>query len=86
MLVHIPTHLEAYTDGVREVEVSGNTLDDALRALDEQYKGIRFRFITEQGEVREHFQVFVDKKIVNDLSMPMEGKREIHIIAALSGG
>lgn len=86
MLVHIPTHLEAYTGGVREIELAGATLDEVLQALDAEHKGIRFRFITEQGEVREHFHIFVDGKLVKDLSLDMSGKRELHIIAALSGG
>jgi len=84
--IHIPTHLSAYTGGESQVMVGGATLGEALAELDQRFPGIRFRFITEQDEVREHMKVFVDREQVFDLHTPLGETSEIHIIAALSGG
>lgn len=86
VVIHVPTHLQAYTGGEDRVSVSAGTLGAALGELDQRFPGIRFRFITEQDEVREHMKVFVDHQQVFDLSTPLTERSEIHIIAALSGG
>jgi molybdopterin synthase sulfur carrier subunit len=82
----ISSHLAEYTAGHYELAVSGGTLDAALHDLDRQYPGIRFRFVDEQDQVREHFNVYVNKKRVKSLSVPLAPGDEIHVLAALSGG
>lgn len=86
MRLHISSHLSQYTKGVTAIEVSGATLDAALRDLDRQYPGIRFRFIDEQDQVREHFNLFVNRQKCHELGRALTPKCEIHVIAALSGG
>lgn len=86
MKLHISSHLTGYTSGRTQFEVSGATLAEALFDLDRQFPGIRFRFIDEQDNVREHFNLFVDRKKCHDLGRALAGSSEIHVIAALSGG
>ncbi len=57
----IPGPLRSMTDGQShvDVETSGGTLQDALEALFAAHPGLRDRVLTEQGEVRQHVNVFV---------------------------
>ncbi len=86
MKVFLPSPLVEYTRGLREVEAEGATLDALLIDLDRRYPGIRFRMIDEQGRVRPHIKLFVDKVIQRDLQHPLQGASEIDVVAALSGG
>jgi molybdopterin synthase sulfur carrier subunit len=84
--LRISSHLTDYTQGRTSFEVSGLTLGEALTDLDRQFPGIRFRFIDEQDQVREHFNVFVNRRVSNDLMQQLDSNSEIDVIAALSGG
>ena len=84
--VVIPTPLIDYTDGARELVAHGASLDAVLRDLDRQYPGIRFRMIDEQGGVRPHIKLFVDRELERDLSVSVVNAHELLVVAALSGG
>jgi len=84
--VALPSPLLEYTRGQREVEAEGDTLDALLCDLDRRYPGIRFRMIDEQGRIRAHIKLFVDKVIQRELSFSLTNKDVVDIVAALSGG
>lgn len=86
MNVRLPTPLVDYTQGVRDVEGVGETLDGLLRDLDRQYPGIRFRMIDEQDAVRAHIKLFVNGELERSLNTPLTARDNIIIVAALSGG
>jgi len=86
MKVHVPTHLQAYTNRQDEVEAEGATLAELLDDLDRRFPGIRFRMIDEQDGIREHIRLFVNCRMVQRLNVPLQPTDEVHIIAALSGG
>jgi molybdopterin converting factor small subunit len=72
-----------------DVETSGDTLRDALEALLATHPAIRDRIFTEQGEIREHVNVFVGNTVARwsgGLTTPIADRAEISIIAAISGG
>lgn len=85
MKVLIPGALRSYTER-GEVEVSGATLAAVLVELDHRYPGIRFRIIDEQDQIRRNIRLFVNGEQVRDLSQPLNGKDELVIVQALSGG
>jgi molybdopterin converting factor small subunit len=84
--VWIPTPLLSYTAQRKEVEATGATLADLLADLDHRFPGIRFRMVDEQGHVRPHMKVFVNRVAVRHLDEPLTDGDEIHILQALSGG
>ena len=61
----------------------------ALDALWARCPGMRDRVMTEQGEIREHVNVFVGNENVRysgDLNTPLHDSAEITILPAISGG
>jgi molybdopterin synthase sulfur carrier subunit len=88
---HIPGALREFTSGQSTVKVEGlpATLAGALSMLWERYPGVRDRMMTEQGEIREHINVFVGEENVRytgGLMTPVPSGAEISIIPAVSGG
>jgi sulfur-carrier protein len=86
----IPGGLRPFADGKSKVEVpQSGTLRDALEALWTLYPGIRDRVVTEQGQVREHINLFVgneNSRCTGGLATPLTAGAEITIVPAVSGG
>jgi sulfur-carrier protein len=88
---HIPGALREFTAGRGRVEIESSpaTLADALLALWTVYPGVRDRVATEQGQVREHINIFIGNENVRytgGLASPISAGCEISIVAAVSGG
>jgi molybdopterin converting factor small subunit len=88
---HIPGALREFTAGRSRVELQlgATTLGDALSALWTLYPGVRDRIATEQGQVREHINIFIGDENVRytgGLASPVPAGAEISIVPAVSGG
>lgn len=86
MKVAIPSPLRSYTGQRQEVEAAGASLAELLADLEQQFPGIRFRMIDEQGQLRPHMRIFVNRRETRRLDTALEGGEELHIFQALSGG
>lgn len=88
---HIPGPLRVHTGGRSAIEIglSGGTVGEALAALWALYPGVRDRVVTEQGETRQHINIFIGDENVRytgGLASPVSDKSEIFIVPAVSGG
>lgn len=91
VVVAIPGPLQPYAGGNATVvlEARLDTVGDALEALGEEYPGVRDRVLTEQGDVRQHLNVFVDEDNVrfgSGLETPVPDGSRVTILPAVSGG
>ena len=86
MKVVLPTALAEYTGRRREVEAHGATLGALLDDLDRRFPGLRFRVIDEQGAVRAHIKIFVNRLLEASLARALAPGDEVLVVAALSGG
>jgi molybdopterin synthase sulfur carrier subunit len=86
MRVMLPSPLVSYTAGAREVQAQGDTLAALLSDLERRYPGIRFRMVDEQGRVRPHIKIFVNRAQAASLGQPLGASDEVLVVAALSGG
>lgn len=84
--VRLPSPLDSYTGGLRELDLPGADLASVLAALDARFPGVRFRIIDERDRVRRHISIFVNEDRVTDLARPLAPADEVMIVAALSGG
>jgi molybdopterin synthase sulfur carrier subunit len=86
MKVRIPTPLRSYTEQQAVVDMEGATIGELLDGLDRRYPGIRFRVVDEQGRLRRHIKVFVNREAARDLATTIGPSDEVVIMQALSGG
>jgi sulfur-carrier protein len=91
VIFHIPGALREFTAGRSRVEIphSPATLAEALSALWTLYPGVRDRITTEQGQVREHINIFIGDESIRytgGLASPVPAGSEISIVPAVSGG
>ncbi len=88
---HIPGALREFTGGRSTVDIADSpaTLADALAVLWTLYPGVRDRVATEQGQVREHINIFIgdeNARYTGGLASRLSAKCEISIVPAVSGG
>jgi len=88
---HIPAGLREFTAGRSTVEIEhpSATLADALADLWMLYPGVRDRVVNEQGQVREHINIFIgdeNVRYLGGLASPVSTGSKISIVPAVSGG
>ncbi len=86
MKVRIPTPLRSYTNQVSAVDADGATIGEVLEDLDRQFRGLRFRVVDEQGQLRQHMRIYVNQDMFRELSTPVQPTDEVTLMQALSGG
>jgi sulfur-carrier protein len=89
--VHIPGPLRGYADGAAQVVLDAGpaTLLQAIEAVGARFPGVRDRVLDEQGRLRPHVNLFVDREDVKfggGLDTPLRADAVVHILPAVSGG
>lgn len=84
--VFIPTMLQSIAGGIKEVEVSGETVGDLIDNLEAAYPGIKARLV-DRGALRSNLAVAVNGEVsVMGLLEDVPEGAEVHFIPAISGG
>ncbi|HKT89369.1 MAG TPA: ubiquitin-like small modifier protein 1 [Candidatus Sulfotelmatobacter sp.] len=88
---HIPGALREFTagHGTLKIDSAQGTVADALSALWTIYPALRDRLVNEQGQVRQHINIFIGNENIRytgGLNSPMQDSSEISIVPAVSGG
>lgn len=89
--IRIPTYLAVFAGGRNSivVERASATTNGVLQALWELHPALRDRIVDEQGEVRQHINIFVGDESIRfaeGLATPVPDGAEILIVPAVSGG
>jgi len=87
--VHFTQALQRFYPDLQALHLEANSLSDVLEVLDQKFPGLTSYLIDEQGALRQHVNVFLDDRMINDrttLTDPIENVRELYIMQALSGG
>ncbi len=87
----IPSYLATFADGASSIALEGAvpTVQDALIALWSVCPALRDRIVDEQGDVRQHINIFVGNECIRftgGLTTPVPDGSEILIVPAVSGG
>jgi sulfur-carrier protein len=87
----IPSYLVSFTGGQSSLALDNSpaTVSDALESLWRLHPGLRDRILDEQGEVRQHINIFVGDEAIRfaeGLSTKVPNDTEIMIVPAVSGG
>ena len=87
----IPSYLLPFADGNKSVRIAepAKTVAEALSALWRAYPALQDRVVTEQGQIRQHVNIFVGDENIRDcggFAAPVRDGTEIMIVPNVSGG
>jgi sulfur-carrier protein len=86
--VRIPTILRTYTDGAKQVEGTGSTLDELISDLEERYGGLRDRLV-DGDNLRRFVNVYLndeDVRFLAGLETPVRDGDTVTVLPAVAGG
>jgi len=87
--VLIPYALRSFTGRNAEVEVTGSTAGEAIRALADTYPGLKEHLFADDGQLRGFINLFVGGVNINTirgLDTPVPDNGEVMIVPAIAGG
>ncbi len=86
--VRIPTILRTYTDGAKQVEGTGSTLDELITDLEQRHAGLRARLV-DDGSLRRFVNVYLndeDVRFLSGLETPVKDGDTVTVLPAVAGG
>lgn len=91
MLVNIAGFLTEFTEGRNQISLQGShrSVGEALTELWTLHVGLRDRVLNEQGQLRQHVNIFVDNENIRRrelLDTELTNISEITILPSVSGG
>ncbi len=87
--VRVPTPLRPFTQGLRDIEVEGQTVGQALRGLAALYPELKTHLFNEQGGLRAYVNIFVNDEDVRRLqgeATPLQADDRMTIVPSVAGG
>jgi len=87
--VRIPTQLRPLAGGAGEVVVEGETVGDALKALDVAHPGFSERLFDDTGNLRRFVNVFMgeeDIRFLDGLGTTVPAGTVVSVVPAVAGG
>ena len=87
--VRIPTILRTYTDGAKQIQGSGATLDELITDLEKRHGGLRDRLIDNGGGLRRFVNVYLndeDVRFLDGLDTPVKDGDTVTVLPAVAGG
>jgi sulfur-carrier protein len=86
--VRIPTILRTYTDGAKQIQGSGATLDELITDLEKRHGGLRDRLV-DNGGLRRFVNVYLndeDVRFLSGLETPVKDGDTVTVLPAVAGG
>jgi molybdopterin converting factor small subunit len=88
-IVRIPTPLRPFTQGLREVEVDGETVGTLIEAVALQYPLIKPHLFDDIGDLRSYVNLFLNDEDIRHLDgydTPVEQSDRLMIVPSIAGG
>ena len=86
--VSIPTILRSYTDGAKQVQAEGATLEDLIADLDARHPGLGERLL-DDGALRRFVNVYLndeDVRFTGGLATTLADGDAVTVLPAVAGG
>jgi len=87
--VRFPAVMKYYVNNQTEFSVSAATASELIEKIIEQYPSVRFHLVDSDGNLRKHFNVFVNGTHIRDLNgmdTPLKEEDKVILMASAAGG
>ena len=86
--IRIPTPLRAYTDGASDIDVTGETVGEALSNLVDRHPDLRAHLF-QDDELRSFVNIFIgdeDIRFMQGLDTEIDAEDSLRITPSIAGG
>ncbi len=88
-IVRFPAVMKYYVNNQTEFSVPASTAGELIQKIIEQYPTVRFHLVDTEGNLRKHFNVFVNGTHIRDLNgldTPLQEEDRVILMASAAGG
>lgn len=88
-IVRFPAVMKYYVNNQTEFSVPAATAGELIQKIIEQYPTVRFHLVDAEGNLRKHFNVFVNGihiRDLNGLDTPLQEEDRVILMASAAGG
>jgi molybdopterin converting factor small subunit len=88
-IVRFPAVMKYYVDNQSEFSVSGSTILELLENLLARYPSLKPHLLDKKGELRRHFNIFVNGTHISELNgidTPLREDDKVILMASAAGG
>ena len=86
--VRFPAVMKYYVNNQAEFFVPATTVKELITRVVEQYPSVKFHLVDAQGDLRKHFNVFVNGthiRDLNEMSTPLKDDDKVILMASAAG-
>jgi molybdopterin converting factor small subunit len=87
--VRFPAVMKYYVDNQAEFPVSASSVQDLIEQVVQQYPSIKFHLLDSDGQLRRHFNIFVNGTHIRDLNgmdTMLKEDDKVILMASAAGG
>jgi molybdopterin synthase sulfur carrier subunit len=87
--IKVPPVLRPQTEGEAEIDVDGETVGDALRALADRYPPTKDQLFSPEGDLNRYVNVYLndeDVRVLDGLDTSAAASDTVVILPAMAGG
>lgn len=88
-VVRFPAALKYYVDNQGEMNIPASSVTDLLAVLVTRYPSLKFHLLDAHGDLRRHFNIFVNGEHIrelNGLDTALQPDDKILLLASAAGG
>lgn len=88
-IVRFPAVMKYYVNNQTEFSVPAATAGELIEKIIERYPAVKFHLLDVQGNLRKHFNVFVNGTHIRDLNgldTPLQEADKVILMASAAGG
>jgi len=88
-IVRFPNMMKFYVDNQNEFPVPGETVAEIIDHVVKQYPSVKFHLLDAEGNLRRHFNIFVNGVHIRDLNgmdTPLQNDDKVILMASAAGG
>ncbi len=88
-IVRFPAVMKYYVNNQTEFSISASTAGELIEKIVEQYPAVRFHLVDSEGNLRKHFNIFVNGMHIRDLNgleTPLQEEDKVILMASAAGG
>jgi len=88
-LVRFPAVMKYYVNNQIEFVVPASTVQSLVDTIVEQYPSIKFHLLDSEGQLRRHFNIFINGVHIRDLNgteTPLRDDDKVILMASAAGG
>lgn len=87
--IRFPNVMKFYVNNQSEFAVTAWTVQEMIDRITEEYPSVKFHLVDSEGQLRKHFNIFVNGIHIRDLQgmdTPLQADDKVILMASAAGG